>query len=183
MNALLNANISTQNLANYEQQAVQKMQDLLDYITIIGSSKYNKNMREVALESVLADFDKKAKINCDWIDQLDAATPSKEHKKGEIPNCQPQKMLKDLLEANHYETQVSYQNVTVSDGLILQLDGTYTGTLQYELAFKIKASEQNDFRNFLKKLGKMDFVLKRIQKKFGNEKAVVWEVKFMGMTY
>ena len=61
MNALLNVNLSTQNLTNYEQQAVQKMQDLLDYITIIGSSKYNKTMRETALESVLGDFDKKAR--------------------------------------------------------------------------------------------------------------------------
>jgi len=182
MNDLRNANLNSRSLVNYEEQAVQKLQDILDYMTIIGSSKYNESMRKTALESVLNDFDAKAKINCNWIKDLDEHQPEKELKKEEVLSCQPQKILKKLFDANYYEVQIVYEDVSIQNKLQKQVDGNYRGRLEFVQSIQSKKSETDEtFLKNLKRAFQMEFILKRVKKKFGNEKEEVWEVQFLGM--
>jgi hypothetical protein len=181
MNDLRNAQLNVTSLVNYEEQAVQKLQDILDYMTIIGSTKYNESMRKTALETVLSDFDAHAKINCNWIEDLDESKSDKQLKE-ETPSCEPQKILNKLFAANYYEVQVVYEEVVIHNKLQKQVDGNYKGHLHFFQSIQSKKWETDEkFLKSLKKGFQMEFVLKRVKKKFGNEKEEVWEVKFLGM--
>jgi hypothetical protein len=161
MQPLQNKNLSAQNLATYQLLAVSKMKDILDYIGIIGNKDYHRSMRETALNTVLKNFDKDAKITCDWL----GIKGSGKNKR----DCSPQAILSQLLESKKNAFVIDYTNIHITESLKKQPNGNYKGVLQFEQSNSNK-----------KQTLSMAFVLTRIQKTFGNQKEEIWEIRLLG---
>lgn len=176
MEDLHSTKLAALQLATFEEQALLKLQDVLDYIAIIGSHKYDLAMREATLNSVLMAFDKETKLFCDRL-ELTKATPKKEQK----ATCQPKDILEKLLKNAVYEVQFNYNKLKIREKLSPQMDGSYKGSLFYEQQLNTKKQVEKDKWvegdvNFVV----VHFVLKRVQKKFGTQQEEVWEIQLLG---
>lgn len=170
-------NLSRANLSIYEEQAVLKWQDVLDYLAIVGSQKYNLELRETALEAILSNFDKNAKLPCTWLTEIKA----KESKKGQTL-CAAVQLFEGLLKMPSYELELWAENIKVEEALRKMSEDIYQGELVYEQQVKTKKSKTNDaFKEGTKERVRIQFLLKRIHKQFGKTKEVVWEIKFLGV--
>lgn len=174
---LRSTNLSRANLSVYEEQAVLKLQDVLDYGTIIGSQKYNLELRETALEATLSFFDKAAKLPCAWLSE------KKENVRKNNKNwCTPAQLFQALLERPSYELEIGRKNIHVQENLRKISKNSYQGTLVYEQEIKTKKNKNtNAFKEDKTEVIHIQFVLKRMDKQFGNTKEVVWEIKLLGM--
>ena len=181
MDDLHEQELSVRQVSTYEEQAMLKLKDILDYTAIIGSAKYNESMRAAALESVVSYFDAKARVICDWIEIGWDTGPAKMRKEGEHPKCSPQKILERLAQTNNFEIEAVYQKMQISKKAIKQADGSYKGQITFELQYKTTASQNSKGVEQMKSLSIMDFELRRIKKKFGKEKELVWEIQFLGV--
>lgn len=167
---LKSTHLNRANLSIYEEQAVLKMKDVLDYVTIVGSQKYNRELRETVLETMLSSFDEKAKLSCSWLFE------NKDH-----PTlCTPQELFQRLLDKPSYELEIGTQNIKVKENLRKISEEIYQGELIYEQQVKTKKNS-NTFKEGKKETIRIQFLLKRVDKQFGSTKEVVWEIKFLGM--
>lgn len=174
---LRSTNLSQVNLSVYEEQAVLKLQDVLDYVAIIGSEKYNLELREKALETTLSNFDNKAKLPCTWLLENKEKTAKKNQ-----ALCTPQQLFQVLLEKPSYELEVWRENIKVVQNLGKIAEDIYQGELVYEQQIKTKKNKNTTtFKDGEKEQIRLQFLLKRIDKQFGKTKEVVWEIKFLGM--
>lgn len=169
---LKSTHLNRANLSIYEEQAVLKLKDVLDYVTIVGSQKYNRELRETVLETMLSSFDEKAKLSCSWLFE------NKDH-----PTlCTPQELFQRLLDKPSYELEIWTQNIKVKENLRKISEEIYQGELIYEQQVKTKKNNNNNtFKEGKKETIRIQFLLKRVDKQFGSTKEVVWEIKFMGM--
>lgn len=175
---LRSTSLANYQLTNYEQQAVLKLQDVLDYITIVGSHKYNENMRFTALNSVLDNFMTNAKAGCTWLPVKASDDPKTLRRKTLAPKCLVKKQLETLLNNGPYEFQINYTEIRIEKALKRQLDGSYKGQLTYVQAIKTK-NQNGQLNQQLTERIPVDFVLKRIQKQFGTTTEEVWEIFFV----
>jgi hypothetical protein len=175
MNDLHNVHLNVQNLNTYEEQAVLKLKDMLDYLSIIGSGKYNREMRETTLKSVLLNFEAKAELNCNWLID-NAENTSKELK------CPAEKLLKDFLKKDYYDFLMNVKDVRILDKLKKLENGNYSGRISFEQGIQIKKSASvRNYKEYNVKSFVMDFMLVRVRKNFGKEVEEVWEVQFKGL--
>jgi hypothetical protein len=174
---LRSTNLNRENLSVYEEQAVLKLQDVLDYGMIIGSQKYNLELRETALEATLSSFDKAAKLPCTWL--LEPKTKTVKNKNA---SCTAAQLFQALLEMPSYELEILRENIRIEEKLRKISKNTYQGELIYEQQVKTKKNKTTStFKEGKKEVIRIQFLLKRIDKQFGSTKEVVWEVKFLGM--
>jgi hypothetical protein len=174
---LRSTNLSRANLSVYEEQAVLKLQDVLDYGTIIGSEKYNFELREAALEATLSSFDKGAKLPCAWLIENKIKAAKKNQN-----SCTAEDLFQALLETPAYELEILRENIKVDENLRKISKDTYQGVLVYEQQVKTKKNKTtNGFKEGKKEVIRIQFLLKRIDKQFGSTKEVVWEVKLLGI--
>ena len=177
LNDLRSTSLSRANLSVYEEQAVLKLQDVLDYGTIIGSQKYNLELRETALEATLSSFDNAAKLPCAWL--LEPKTKAAKNKEG---SCTATQLFQALLEMPSYELEIWRENIRVEENLRKVSKNIYQGALVYDQQVKTKKNKTTStFKEGKKEVIRIQFLLKRIDKQFGNTKEVVWEVKLLGM--
>ncbi|BDS13928.1 hypothetical protein [Aureispira anguillae] len=167
--------LNSNNLVIYEEQAILKLQDMLDYMALIGSSQYNDVLRETAMETVLANFDETARVSCDWVlnNGLEQAKDG--------ASCTPVKMLKELFAAAYYEIKVNYETVRINQPLKKLPDGNYRGQLLYQQEVATQKIKNTPSKMATPKAIKIDFLLERVEKKFGDEQEIIWEIKFLGM--
>lgn len=167
--------LNSNNLVIYEEQAILKLQDMLDYMALIGSSQYNDVLRETAMETVLANFDETARVPCNWVlnNSLEQAKDG--------ASCTPVKMLKELFTAAYYEIKVSYETVRINQPLKKLPDGNYRGQLLYQQEVATQKIKNTPSEMASQKAIKIDFLLERVEKKFGDEQEIIWEIKFLGM--
>jgi len=174
---LKSTSLNRTNLSVYEDQAVLKFQDLLDYVAIVGSQKYNLELRETALKTILSNFDEDAKLSCTWL----LKNQEKMAKKSQI-FCNSEELLQALLEKPFYELELWRENMKVQKKLNKIANDTYQGELVYEQEIKSKQNKTVDtFKEGTKKVIHIQFLLKRIDKQFGKMNEVVWEIKFLGI--
>lgn len=174
---LKSTNLSRANLSIYEEQAILKWQDVLDYIAIIGSQKYNLELRETALKTTLSNFDVKAKLPCNWL-----LEPKGKVIRKDPTGCASQEVFQALLESPSYELEVRTGRIKIQQNLRKIAKDIYQGELVYEQEVKTKKNKTtNTFQGGKKELIRIQFLLKRMDKQFGSTTEVVWEVKFLGM--
>lgn len=161
------------NLSIYEEQAVLKLKDVLDYAAIVGSQKYNLELRETALKTMLSNFDKKAKLPCNWL------LENKVRK--DKMSCIPKELFQELLEKPAYELEIWTQNIRVNQNLSKISKDIYQGELSYQQQIKTKKNKTtHSFKEGKQEQVRIQFLLKRVDKQFGKTKEVVWEIKFLG---
>ena len=174
---LKSTHLSRTNLSVYEEQAVLKWKDVLDYAAIVGSQKYNLELRETALKAMSSSFDKKAKLSCTWLLERKGKTTKKSQSL-----CSAQQLFEILLETPSYELEVWAKNIEVQETLQKISKATYQGVLVYEQVIKTKKNKTTQtFKAEEKRVVRIQFLLKRMDKQFGSTKEVVWEIKFLGM--
>lgn len=174
---LRSTNLSRENLSVYEEQAVLKLQDVLDYGIIIGSQKYNLELRETALKATLSSFDKAAKLPCTWL-----LEPKTKTAKNKATFCTAAQLFEALLDMPSYELEILRENIRIEKKLRKISKHTYQGELIYEQQVKTKKNKTTStFKEGKKEVIRLQFLLKRIDKQFGSTKEVVWEIKFLGM--
>lgn len=171
--------LNNSNLVIYQKQAIIKLQDLLGYLSLVGNNQYDKTFRSMAMKSVLSHFDETASITCSWI-----PTPSRSKKP---PNhnvsstCHPEQIIKKLLQNPYEKFQLTSQQVNVKKKLHQLLDGNYQGQLVYTQQSLIQSSKKSNSIKEEETVVTMNFLLKRVLKKFGTKSEEVWEIKFLGM--
>lgn len=175
---LKSTHLNRANLSIYEEQAVLKLKDVLDYVTIVGSQKYNLELRETVLETMLSNFDEKAKLSCSWLpSKLEAGKGDKDKN-----SCTAKELFQGLLDKPSYELEIGAQNIKIEENLHKISKETYQGELVYEQQIKTKKNKNTPtFKEGKQKIIRIQFLLKRIDKQFGSTKEVVWEIKFLGM--
>jgi hypothetical protein len=174
---LKSTNLNRANLSIYEEQAVLKLKDVLDYVTIVGSQKYNLELRETVLKTMLSSFDEKATLSCTWLFEKKEKIAKKNQNL-----CTPKELFQVLLESPSYELEIWTENIRVQQSLRKISKETYQGELVYEQQVKTKKNKNtHTFKEGKKEVIRLQFLLKRIDKQFGSTKEVVWEVKFLGM--
>ena len=167
---LKSVQLERENLAIYEEQAVLKLQDVLDYIEIISSSQYNLELRKAAMEAALSNFDANASLSCNWLSNATSIEPQK---------CVPQRLLSDLLKQAPYELKVGSRKVKIQQKLHPLSRETYQGELAYYQQIQIKKKGATQFKKEKEVLVRIKFLLKRVTKQFGRTNETVWEVKFL----
>lgn len=171
---LKSSDLSAKNLSIYEEQAILKLKDVLDYASIVGSPKYNLELREAALETVLLSFDENASLACFWL--MERRISSKRS-----VSCPPKDVFEKLLKVKSFEElSVSGKDISVKKKLHQLSNDTYRGQLVYQQELLRKDAEGKAI-NSNKELIKIDYLLKRVEKQFGNTSTMVWEVKLLGM--
>jgi len=178
LNDLRSTSLAKRQLMNYEQQAVLKLQDALDYITIVGSHKYNKTMRSTALKSVVDKFVVDAQGACEWLRIKESTAPKTLRKKEKKSTCLIADKLQELLDNAPYDLQLNYTELRIEKALKRQLDGSYNGQLSYIQAIKTKNKVGDQHQQLAERIP-VDFVLKRVKKQFGSTIEEVWEVFFV----
>lgn len=174
---LKSTNLNRANLSIYEEQAVLKLKDVLDYGTIVGSQKYNLELRETVMETMLSSFDETAKLSCTWL----LGNKEKTDKKNQRL-CSPKELFQVLLEKSSYELEIWTKNINVQQNLRKISKEIYQGELVYEQQVKTKKNKSSStFKERKKEVIHIQFLLKRVDKQFGSTKEVVWEIKFLGM--
>ena len=170
MTDLRRPQLAARNLAIYEQQAILKLRDVLDYVSLIGSSQYDATMRATATESVEAAFDGEALIACNWV-----LTTEKEG-----ATCSLTTLLQTLLNKAPAILQIEAKNIRIKQGLKQQSETEYTGQLIYQQLVSVQKTPtetaQKTKQNII-----LDFTLKRIVKQFGTDQDEVWEVQFLSV--
>jgi hypothetical protein len=182
---LKSTHLNRANLSIYEEQAVLKLKDVLDYVTIVGSQKYNRELRETVLETMLSNFDETAKLSCTWLlenkdhpstrDKLEAGNGDKDKN-----SCTAKELFQGLLDKPSYELEIGAQNIKVEESLRKISKETYQGELVYEQQIKTKKNKNTPtFKEGKQKTIRIQFLLKRIDKQFGSTTEVVWDIKFL----
>lgn len=170
-------NLSRANLSIYEEQAVLKWQDVLDYLAIVGSQKYNLELRETALEAILSNFDKNAKLPCTWLIE-----PKEKAAKNKQELCRAQDVFQELLKRPSYELELRIEGIKVQQNLHKISKDTYQGELVYQQQVKTKKNKNIEtFKEGKEEQIRIQFLLKRMDKQFGTTTEVVWEIKFLGV--
>lgn len=168
--------LSAKNLSIYEEQAILKLKDVLDYASIVGSPKYNLELREVALDAVLLSFDENARLSCSWLLVGEKNTTSKNSS-----SCTPKEVLGQLLKAQSFdEFFVSGKNIAVKKKLRQLSEDTYQGQLVYQQEFRKKDLNGKTVQEKVNTI-RIEYLLKRVDKQFGSTSTMVWEVKLLGM--
>lgn len=153
----------------FEMRAVQKLHDLADYMGLAGSASYEGQLR------------KKAVVMATDLFLNDAQTFAMF-----LPDCRSPGMgpvgeyLRLLSTSKQYETLVAKvgEISLVAPGRETE-EGTYQGRLGFVLDVDFKKGDISKCqRSFT---GEIDFVLIRVNKKFGDKEKLVWETKLGGV--
>lgn len=170
MTDLRRPQLAARNLAIYEQQAILKLRDVLDYVSLIGSSQYDATMRETATESVDIAFASEALIACDWVLK----------KEENASTCELSAILQELLKSHYVSMQIEAENIRIKQALKQQSETEYTGQLAYQQVVSVKQKTTETAQKTKQNIV-LDFTLKRIVKQFGTEQDEVWEVQFLNV--
>ncbi|MEZ4886294.1 MAG: hypothetical protein R3E32_16280 [Chitinophagales bacterium] len=150
--------LSHQHLMAFQHRALQKAEDVEEYLKIVRNYKYDKILREQAAKMLLAFFVKDAEITFES-DTL-------------IRQISVQDFVQELLERDQNSIVPSpktIKNKRLESSLALQKSGYYVGMIAYNMIDK----EDPDFTSeriitvHLQKVGKI----------FGEIEEDVWEVK------
>ncbi|HBS85412.1 MAG: hypothetical protein A2W91_16520 [Bacteroidetes bacterium GWF2_38_335] len=142
--------LSDDYLRDFENRALQKTQDLASYLEIISDSTIDIYLREQTIEQALEYFDESIRPTA-------------------------QEVLKNILDFQQ-PLILSVKELAVDESFIRNSDNSYFGKISFKskvpLSFFTQGGEkQSQFE--------VQIILKQVEKDFGGEKELVWEV-FLG---
>lgn len=155
--ALEATNIAKQDRLAYEQLAIQKLRDVLDYIQLVATADLPPEMRQTAKEEVLRQIAANQVQPASWL-----LLPKSKKKQT------TQALLHQLIKTST-NYQLQYQNIQVAVPLQPVSPQKYTGILSYEQ----KLLGEEAFRKIT-----IEVNLTKTTKVFGTEKMEVWQVSF-----
>lgn len=161
MISLMGDTISKENLQYFENRVIQKLVDFYDYLNILGHESFNSTiMGEVRSSAEKLFYNSQITINPYRI--------------------QPQenllKSVELLIDENYGDNAlpvIGILNVEITEGLHLLADGYFAGKMQFDI--------KNDMDAVIV-TKEATFSLRKVEKKFGQESVLVWEV-FLGQIY
>lgn len=159
--SLMGDTISKENLQYFENRVIQKLVDFYDYLNILGHESFNSTiMGEVRSSAEKLFYNSQITINPYGIQQSEILL----------------KTVELLVDENYGDNALpilGILNVEIIEGLHLLDDGYFAGKLQFDI--------KNDLDAVIV-TKEATFSLRRIEKKFGEESVLVWEV-FLGQIY
>jgi hypothetical protein len=157
MRALEEHHISTKNQLAYEQLAIQKWRDMLDYIQLIMDEKLPIEMRQVAYEEVLKVMPAKQMQPKDWL------------LANELQGFWTTQKILDRIQDQPQKYALVYQNISLLEPLQWQKHRKYKGVLTYDQ--RLKGTKRFQTKQ-------VSFYLTKNIKKFGNTEVEIWQVSF-----
>ena len=157
MTALEEHHISTQNQLAYEQLAIQKWRDMLDYIQLIMDEKLPIEMRQVAYEEVLKVMPAKQMQPKDWL------------LANELQGFWTTQKILDRIQDQPQKYALAYQNISLFESLQWQKHHKYKGVLTYDQ--KLKGTKRFQTK-------RVAFFLTKHTKEFGSIEIEIWQVSF-----
>lgn len=174
MHDLRKLHLAPSNLATYEQQAILKLKDILDYVALIGCQEYETTMRKTVLESVLSTFDPSALAPCDWMLPISKT-------RHDQATCTLSEVLNQLFATKYNSLQMDYQNIVIRTPLKQDTPDRYLGQLMYQQVVRFKTTS-NAVAKETRQTIVLDVALNRAVKHFGMEQEKIWEIQFLGVT-
>ena len=155
--------LQKENLIAFEQRAKEKIVDFADYINIYTNGTYDTSFRDQAKKMVMDQFYGKAKIKSSIINV----------KKEDTYN-----LSSFLAEFSHLDfelTQLKLSDIEISESLKYLDSETYTGSISFSRELLGISGQDTIFVS--KDLDKIEIILNRADKIFGNDTLKVWAVQ------
>lgn len=155
--------LQKENLIAFEQRAKEKLVDFADYINIYTNRTYDASFRDQAKKMVMDQFDGEAKIKSSIMNPQKEETYSLSSFLAEFPKLDfefAQLMLKDI---------------EISESLKYLNSETYTGSISFSR--ELLGISGQDTIIVSKDLDKIEIILNRTDKIFGNDTLKVWAVQ------
>lgn len=151
-------------LKRYEEQALFKLQDVLEYAQILTDLRFDIQMRQAARTVILEAFIPYAELPCEWLMGASSQVVS--------APCPASDVLNKLIANAGNNDRFQFQGIAVSEAPVLQSDDLYHGVLTYQVNHEV--SQQSI-------VYEVQYQLKRQPKQFGNAETMVWEVRFLSV--
>lgn len=141
-------------LSKYENRAIQKLEDLYDYLGLLGNANYGLSMKEeIKISAKELFFDPVVEIN---------PFDSIELEKSPLITCLERQQ-------NMAVEDFSISSVEIDESLKLESKNNYEGQISYFLMI----GKDEDGVQIRKKA---NFSLRKIEKNIGNDSVKIWEV-------
>lgn len=154
-------NLTAPHLKAFEQRAIEKLQDLSDYLQIISDSSYSEEFRNAAILQAQDMFIDHSQIRL-------------------VEGKEPYKVNSFLMETTR-DTAAKlflFKNIVVKDTLRFEAEILYEGSLSFKYGMVKKGDTiWNEQDNRI-----AEFYLMKTQKNFGPSEKMIWEV-FLGNIY
>ncbi len=156
-------NITIQHIKAFEQRSIQKIRDFAGFIEIISNKSYNDSLRKQSLNSAIKLFlDENCSIS-GLIINSDSDPLSVTQFFNKVFNLDCSKITSTATKIKNCKELKRGSN------------NTYTGQYSFILSYSI-SNKKSKKQKTIKTRKSVGIVLKQIEKNFGNEKKMVWEV-------
>lgn len=157
--------LSDTQITNFEQRAMQKVSDFVEYSAIIGDNHYDAQLRQHALELTLKMF---------VADSIQVAF--EQEASAEVAKMLIKEHLEILYDAPGKSKEVAEMGeVIFSKPLLPQNPQLYSGQLAFPLTLRTYNAE-NELLTVDKLRVEMEVYLTKVKKRFGSTVGEVWEV-------
>jgi len=157
------AEVTEAQFPGFKTRAIEKLQDLSDYLEVISNTEYERSMRKQMMEQALALFTTK-----DAIVEMDAS-PLDQARAHTI-----RRLLKGTLNHEYGLVKIGLSDIVFIDGFVRTADGNYRGVIDYTqsvarvIADEISVDETKGKRATV--------IVMKVEKDFGGTSEMVWEV-------
>ena len=155
--------LQKENLIAFEQRAKEKLMDFSDYINIYTNATYDASFRDQAKKMVMDQFYVEAKIKSSIINPKKEETYSLSSFLAKFPKL------------DFEFTQLMLKDIEISESLKYLDSETYTGSISFSR--ELLGISGQDTVIVSKDLDKIEIILNRTDKIFGNDTLKVWAVQ------
>jgi len=161
--AFNSAELTETQLPGFKIRAIEKLQDLSDYLEVISNKSYERSMRKQMMEQALALFtDKDAIVEMDEfpVDRARAYTIKR--------------FLKSTLNNEYGLVKMKLSDIEFTDGFVRSEDGNYRGIIGYTQSVARAVADEISVDETTGKSATV--IVMKVEKDFGGTSEMVWEV-------
>ena len=156
--------LDKENLRAFEERSKEKLLDFTDYLTVYSTKKYDESFKNQARRMLLDTYVDKGSSRTNLL-----SSPNKN-------NHTLDEFLEEVNNMNYDFIKLNPDNISISDSLKLSENGNYTG----EITFSGEILGISDLDTLIIRSGvnKIELIVQRSFKSFGNDSLKVWSVQF-----
>ncbi len=151
-------------LLAFEERGKDKLQDLADYLNILSNKDFDVSFRNQARKMIMVQFIEESQVDSELLGLPDD------------PDYNLFDFLNKINNMEYGETRFVVNEIRITDSLEISDSGAYSGSISFSR--KVFGKTGQDSLLISSGDDKIDIILQRAQKVFGNDTLNVWGVKF-----
>ncbi|MDX2442785.1 MAG: hypothetical protein QNK30_03185 [Bacteroidales bacterium] len=151
-------------LLAFEERGKDKLQDLADYLNILSNKDFDVSFRNQARKMIMVQFIEESQVDSELLGLPDD------------PDYNLFDFLDEINTMEYGETRFVVNEIRITDSLEISESGVYSGSISFSR--KVFGKTGQDSLLISSGDDKIDIILQRAQKVFGNDTLNVWGVKF-----